>query len=94
MLSIFSNWDHCQRFSPLQIFDTTWTGCEPVQNRSSGFVEWNYAAVQQLHHNIAATQPLMLISKFLTSQLGKQTITIHILPNILRSKDNQTMILG
>ena len=30
----------------------------------------------------------------MTSQLGKQTITIHILPNISRSKDNQTMKVG
>ena len=28
------------------------------------------------------------------SQLGKQTIAIHILPNISRSKGNQTMKLG
>ena len=32
-----------------------------------------------------------LISNFMTSQLGQQTILIHILPNIWRSKDNQTM---
>ena len=30
----------------------------------------------------------------MTSQLGKQTITIHILPNISRSKDNQAMKVG
>ena len=30
----------------------------------------------------------------MTSQLGKQPITIHILPNISRSKDNQTMKVG
>ena len=30
----------------------------------------------------------------MTSQSGKQIITIHILPNILRSKDNQTMKFG
>ena len=27
----------------------------------------------------------------MTSQSGKQTIVIHILPNISQSKDNQTM---
>ena len=32
----------------------------------------------------------MLISKFMTSQHSKQTIAIHILPNISSSKDNQT----
>ena len=35
-----------------------------------------------------------LISKFMTSQPGFQTIAIHILPNILQSKDNQTMKFG
>ena len=34
---------------------------------------------------------IMLISKFVTSQTGKQTIAIHILSNISRSKSNQTM---
>ena len=28
------------------------------------------------------------------SQSGQQTITVHILPNIPRSKGNQTMTLG
>ena len=34
------------------------------------------------------------ISKFKTSQLQKQTIPIHILANISRNKDNQTMRFG
>ena len=34
---------------------------------------------------------IRLISKFKTSQPGQQTITIHTLPNISQSKDNQTM---
>ena len=33
-----------------------------------------------------------LISKFIASQPSKQIITIHILPNISRSKDNKAMI--
>ena len=37
---------------------------------------------------------LRLILKFMTSQTGKQTITIHILPNISRSKSNQVMKIG
>ena len=37
---------------------------------------------------------IKLISKFITSQPGKQTIAIHILPNISRSKGNQTMKFG
>ena len=35
-----------------------------------------------------------LISKFMTPQPGKQTIAIHILPNISQSEDNQTMKFG
>ena len=34
---------------------------------------------------------LKLISNFMTSQSGQQTIVIHILPNMSRSKGNQTM---
>ena len=35
-----------------------------------------------------------LASKFMTSQPGSQTIAIHILPKISRSKGNQAMKLG
>ena len=35
-----------------------------------------------------------LIPKFMTSQNGKQILTIHVLPNISRSKANQTMACG
>ena len=34
---------------------------------------------------------IRLIPKFITTQTGKQTIAIRILPNISRSKGNQTM---
>ena len=37
---------------------------------------------------------ITLISKFMTPQPGQQTITIHILPNISRSKSNPTMKFG
>ena len=37
---------------------------------------------------------LRLISKFMTPQTGKQIITIHILPNISKSKGKQTMKFG
>ena len=37
---------------------------------------------------------IKLISNFMTSQPGQQTILIHILCNILRSKSNQTMKFG
>ena len=34
---------------------------------------------------------IRLISNFMTSQPGQQTIVIHVLHNISRSKGNQTM---
>ena len=37
---------------------------------------------------------IRLISNFMTSQPGQQTIVIHILPNISTSKDNQAMKFG
>ena len=37
---------------------------------------------------------LRLISQFMISSTGEQTITIHILPNISRRKDNQTLKFG
>ena len=37
---------------------------------------------------------IRLISKFMTSQPGQQKKAIHILPNISRSKSNQTIKLG
>ena len=37
---------------------------------------------------------IRLISKFMTSQSGKQTIATHILPNVSRRKGNQTMKFG
>ena len=37
---------------------------------------------------------IRLISKFMTSQPGYQTSTIHILPNISRSKGKQSMKFG
>ena len=36
----------------------------------------------------------LIISNFMTSQPGEQTILIHILPNISGSKGNQTMKFG
>ena len=42
-------------------------------------------------HKNSLTRKIRLISKSMTSQPRLQTITIHILPNILRSKGNQTM---
>ena len=43
--SLISRPDHCQRSSPSRISDTLRTGFEPVQNLSSGLVEWSCAVV-------------------------------------------------
>ena len=37
---------------------------------------------------------IRFILKFMTSQLGSQTIAIHILPNISQNKSNPTMKFG
>ena len=37
---------------------------------------------------------IRLISKLMMSQLGKQTIAIHTIPNISRNKGNQTIKFG
>ena len=44
-LSLISSRDHCQRSSSSRISDTPRAGFEPVQNQSSGFVEWSCAVV-------------------------------------------------
>ena len=38
-ISLISNWDHYQRFSPSQIPDAPRAEFEPVENLSSSFVE-------------------------------------------------------
>ena len=40
VFSLSSSRDHCQRSSPSWISDTPWARFEPVQNLSSGLVEW------------------------------------------------------
>ena len=45
VFSLISNRDHCQRSSPSWISDMPQAGFEPVQNLSSGFVEWRCAVV-------------------------------------------------
>ena len=37
---------------------------------------------------------IRFISKFMIPQIGKQTIATHILPNISKSKGNQTTEFG
>ena len=43
--SLISSWSHCQRSSPSWISDALQAGFEPVQNLSSGFVEWRCVVV-------------------------------------------------
>ena len=43
--SLISSQDHCQRSSPSQISDRSHAWFEPVQNLSSGLVEWSWAVV-------------------------------------------------
>ena len=37
---------------------------------------------------------IRLVLKLMTSQLGRQTVAIHILPNISKNEGNQTMKFG
>ena len=43
--SLISSRDQCQRSSPSRISDTPLVGFEPMQNLSSGLVEWSCAVV-------------------------------------------------
>ena len=54
------------------------------------FLSWHFSQVEET----GLIRKIRLISKLLTSQPGWQTITIHILPNISRSKGNQTLKCG
>ena len=53
------------------------------------FLSWLFGYVEN-----SLLRKLWLISKFMTSQTGQQIITMHISPNISRSKGNQTMEFG
>ena len=43
---------------------------------------------------ISLIRKIKLILKYVTSEPRKQTVAIHILPNISRSKENKTMKFG
>ena len=45
-------------------------------------------------HKNGLIRKIKLISKFMTSQPGKQPLAIHVLPNISRRKGNQTIKFG
>ena len=53
------------------------------------FLSWLFGHVKN-----GLIRKIRLISKFMTSQLGKQTIAIDILHNISRSKDYRAIKLG
>ena len=53
------------------------------------FLPWRFGHVEK-----SFIRKIRLISTFIASQPGQQTITIRTLPNISRSKGNQTMIFG
>ena len=53
------------------------------------FLPWPFGHIEKW-----LSRKIRLISKFMTSQTGKQTIAIHILSNISRSKSNRTMKFG
>ena len=64
MISLISSWGHCQRSSPLQIFHAPQAGFGPVQNLSSGLVEWSCAIVittTPRHHFFFGKSGTMLI---------------------------------
>ena len=46
------------------------------------------------HRKNGLIRKTRLTSKFMTSQAGLQTIAIHALPNMSKSKGNQTMKFG
>ena len=49
--SLISSRDHCQRSSQSQISNMPRAGFEPVQNLSSGLVEWSCAVVIKEYKN-------------------------------------------
>ena len=53
------------------------------------FLSWLFVSIKN-----DLIMKLRLISKFMTSQSGKQMITIRMIPNNLSSKDNQAMKFG
>ena len=54
------------------------------------FLSWPFSYIEK----DGLTRKIKLISKFMTSQPGPETIAIHILPNISRSKGNQAIKFG
>ena len=76
--SLISSRDHCQRFSPSRISDTSRTGFEPAQNLNSGFVEWSCAVVittiPRRQNWWPADQVIFLIFEHMKSTVGSNLI--------------------
>lgn len=51
-LYLISSWDHCQKFSPLQISDILPAEFQLAQNLSSEFFEWSCAIMIATNHCI------------------------------------------
>ena len=56
--------------------------------------DFNFCLEFSVMQKIGMIKNIKLISKIMTSQPGKQTITIHILSSILRKKGDQSMKFG
>ena len=55
---------------------------------------WSFCLDFLVLHQNCLIRKIRLTSKFMTSQHGKQTIVIHVLPSILRNKENQALKFG
>ena len=67
VFSLISSRDHCQRFLSSRISDTPRAGFEPVQNLSSGFVEWSCAGMittTPRRHKKGCTSSLTSLNRF------------------------------
>ena len=71
VFSLISSQDHCQRSSPLRIFDMLRAGFEPAQNLSSGLVGWSCTVV------ITTTPWLILFKQSHCIQLCYRLILVY-----------------
>ena len=77
--SLISSRDRCQRSSPSRISDTPQAGFEPVQNISSGLVEWSCVVVvtttQRRHTTYGGCNFEISQNKFFTKpKISKQNL--------------------
>ena len=80
---------------PWSKINITFTWLSSLYNPfKSSFRSWHFCLEFLVILKNGLIRKLRLTPKFMTSQIGQQIITIHILSNISRSKDNQTMRFG